>query len=207
MQKAATNSVLYGTSILHESRVGSCQLDIAFDSFFQVNTLQADTLFAIVRRIAGLQSTDTVLDLFCGAGAIGLSLADLVEQVVGIDIDRTAIQAAQDSAATNNVTNASFYAADLAAVPSILEKSQTPVDVVVVDPPRAGLHESLAQWLCTSPILAKATRSVVYVSCNAATLARDIGRLGGRWRVQTIVPVDMFPQTAHVEVVALLVLL
>ena len=202
-QQHRSTTVLYGSSLLHESRVGGPQMEIAFASFFQVNAPQANALFATVRRLAALQSDDTVLDLFCGAGAIGLSLAAHVAHVLGIDADGAAIQAAKDSAHCGRVDNATFYVADLTTIGDVLKSSQ-PVDVVIVDPPRAGLHARLVQWLCTSPAAANA-RCVVYVSCNPATLARDLGRMGKRWRVQAVVPVDMFPQTAHVEVVALLV--
>lgn len=194
--------MLVGSSVLRESRVAGQKLDVPFDSFFQVNPAQADTLFATVRRVAELRSTDTLLDLFCGAGAIGLSLANHVGRVVGIDVDAVAIDMATRSAKLNGIINATFMAANLTTVTDVLQ-SQGPVDVVVVDPPRAGLHAELAHWLCTSPVLASA-RCVVYVSCNVATLARDVGRLSA-WRVHQVVPVDMFPQTVHVEVVALLI--
>lgn len=152
--------------------------------------------------MAELKPTDTLYDLYTGTGTIALFLASQVKKVVGIEYVEEAIADARVNAARNGFDNTVFYAGDMAKVltAEFIEANGQP-DVVVTDPPRAGMHEHVVEQL-----LAAAPRKIVYVSCNPATQARDLQLLAARYEVRRIQPVDMFPHTQHVENVAELVL-
>jgi 23S rRNA (uracil1939-C5)-methyltransferase len=148
-----------------------------------------------VAEFAELQPTDTLYDLYTGTGTIALFLADKCRQVVGIEYVEEAIADANANARLNGFGNTRFYAGDMAQVltPDFIAANGRP-DVVVTDPPRAGMHEKVvAQLLTTAP------RKIIYVSCNPATQARDLNLLSERYEVRRIQPVDMFPHTQHVE--------
>ena len=152
--------------------------------------------------MAELKSEDTVYDLYTGTGTIALFLADKCKKVVGIEYVEEAVADARVNARRNGFDNTVFYAGDMAKVltADFIAANGRP-DVIVTDPPRAGMHEKVvAQLLETLP------RKIVYVSCNPATQARDLQMLSGRYAVRRIQPVDMFPHTQHVENVAELVL-
>jgi 23S rRNA (uracil1939-C5)-methyltransferase len=171
-------------------------------SFYQTNSAQAQRLYSFVAQFAELQPTDTLYDLYTGTGTIALFLADKCRHVVGIEYVEEAIADARINAKLNGFDNTRFYAGDMAAVltPDFIAANGRP-DVVVTDPPRAGMHEKVvAQLLATAP------RKIVYVSCNPATQARDLQMLAARYDVGRIQPVDMFPHTQHVENVAELLL-
>ena len=171
-------------------------------SFYQTNSAQAQRLYSFVAELAELQPTDTLYDLYTGTGTIALFLADKCRQVVGIEYVEEAIADAKANARLNGFDNTRFYAGDMAQVltPEFIAANGRP-DVVVTDPPRAGMHEKVvAQLLATAP------RKIVYVSCNPATQARDLQLLAERYTVRRIQPVDMFPHTQHVENIAELVL-
>lgn len=171
-------------------------------SFYQTNSVQAQRLYSFVAELAELQSTDTLYDLYTGTGTIALFLADKCRQVVGIEYVEEAIADAKANALLNGFNNTRFYAGDMAQVltEEFIAANGRP-DVVVTDPPRAGMHEKVvAQLLTTAP------RKIVYVSCNPATQARDLQLLAERYEVRRIQPVDMFPHTQHVENIAELVL-
>ncbi len=171
-------------------------------SFYQTNSQQAQRLYSFVSELADLQPTDTLYDLYTGTGTIALFLASQVKKVVGIEYVEEAIADARINAERNGFDNTVFYAGDMAQVltPEFVEANGRP-DVVVTDPPRAGMHEKVvAQLLATAP------RKIVYVSCNPATQARDLHLLSERYEVRRIQPVDMFPHTQHVENIAELVL-
>ena len=171
-------------------------------SFYQTNSAQAQRLYSFVAELAELQPTDTLYDLYTGTGTIALFLADKCRQVVGIEYVEEAIADAKANARLNGFDNTRFYAGDMAQVltPDFIAANGQP-DVVVTDPPRAGMHEKVvAQLLATAP------RKIVYVSCNPATQARDLQLLSERYEVRRIQPVDMFPHTQNVENIAELTL-
>lgn len=171
-------------------------------SFYQTNSAQAQRLYSFVAELAELQPTDTLYDLYTGTGTIALFLADKCRRVVGIEYVEEAIADARINATANGFDNTRFYAGDMAEVltEEFIAANGRP-DVVVTDPPRAGMHEKVvAQLLATAP------RKIVYVSCNPATQARDLQLLSARYEVRRIQPVDMFPHTQHVENIAELVL-
>ena len=171
-------------------------------SFYQTNSAQAQRLYSFVAELAELQPEDTLYDLYTGTGTIALFLADKCRQVVGIEYVEEAIADAKVNARLNGFDNTRFYAGDMAQVltEEFIAANGRP-DVVVTDPPRAGMHEKVvAQLLTTAP------RKIVYVSCNPATQARDLQMLSERYEVRRIQPVDMFPHTQHVENIAELVL-
>ncbi len=171
-------------------------------SFYQTNAAQAQRLYSFVADYAALHGHETVYDLYTGTGTIALFLAAHCQRVVGIEYVEEAITDAKDNALRNGFDNAEFYAGDMAKVltADFIREHGRP-DVVVVDPPRAGMHETVVQQL-----LATAPQRIVYVSCNPATQARDLALLSTQYRVARIQPVDMFPHTQHVENVVELLL-
>ena len=164
-------------------------------TFYQTNSRQAWRLYSFVADFAELQSADTVYDLYTGTGTIALFLARMCRHIVGIEYVEDSVAAARENALQNHIDNTEFHAGDLAKVltPDFIAAHGTP-DVVVTDPPRAGMHENVVRQL-----LATAPRKIVYVSCNPATQARDVALLAERYQVGRIQPVDMFPHTQHIE--------
>jgi len=186
--------VLTGDSHFHE-RLGDRIFRISGGSFFQVNTLQAERVVDIVRGYLALRSNETLLDAYCGVGTLGLSLAPLARCMVGIEESPWAIQDA--IANSTNQDHARFIQGK---VEEILPDLDASFDAIVLDPPRAGCERTALRALAACD----ATR-IVYVSCDAATLARDVAYLGSQgYTLAEVQPVDMFPQTYHVEAVALL---
>lgn len=169
--RITSSTVLAGQAHLLES-LGGLQYSISPHSFFQTNTRQAEQLYRIVADAAGVSSTDVVLDLYCGTGTIGLYMAGQCKRVIGYDISSSAIQDAKQNAARNGITNAQFVCGNLDQLALKLAQQHVKADVVIVDPARAGLSVPVVQYL-----LSCGARRVVYVSCNAATQARDIHRL------------------------------
>ncbi len=171
-------------------------------SFYQTNSAQAERLYSVVSEFAELRPTDVLFDLYTGTGTIALFLADKAKKVVGIEYVEEAIEDAKQNARRNGFENTAFYAGDMAKVltPEFIAANGRP-DVVVTDPPRAGMHEKVVQQL-----LASQPRKIIYVSCNPATQARDLQLLSTSYDVKRIQPVDMFPHTQHVENIAELVL-
>lgn len=170
-------------------------------SFFQVNTAQTEILYSLTADFAAIESGDIVFDLYCGLGSISLFLAREAKKVYGIEIVKEAIDGAVQNAALNKIENAEFFAGKTEELlPRLLARGIRP-DVVVLDPPRKGCEESVLQC-----ILSVAPKRIVYVSCNPATLARDLKILTaeGLYRVEKVRPVDMFPHTVHVETVCLM---
>lgn len=171
-------------------------------SFYQTNSAQAQRLYSYVAELAELQPEDTLYDLYTGTGTIALFLASMARKVVGIEYVEEAISDARRNATLNGFSNAVFYAGDMAKVltDEFIDANGRP-DVVVTDPPRAGMHERVIEQL-----LKAVPRKIVYVSCNPATQARDLQMLSARYSVGRIQPVDMFPHTQHVENIAELLL-
>jgi 23S rRNA (uracil1939-C5)-methyltransferase len=189
-----------GQSLLEEELLG-LRFRISPDAFFQTNTEMAEVLYGAAAEFAGLGGREKVLDLYCGIGTIALVLALDSAEVWGVELIDEAVADAIRNAKLNGVDNARFFAGDVRLVMrELLEQSGSP-DVVVVDPPRAGLSQKVVRRI----IEAEAQR-IVYVSCNPTTLAPNARQLvdDGGYELKTVRPVDMFPQTPHIECVALL---
>ena len=169
-------------------------------SFYQVNREQAERLYALAAEAAALTGKETLLDLYCGTGTIGLSMAAQAAQVIGVEVVPQAVEDARRNAADNGIENARFLCADAGQAAARLRAEGVRPDVVVLDPPRKGCDEAVVDTVALM-----APDRVVYVSCDPATLARDLRVFGERgYAVRQVTPVDMFPRTAHVECVALL---
>ncbi len=184
-----------------EEELSGLRFRISPDAFFQTNTEMAEVLYGAAAEFAGLTGREKVLDLFCGIGTIALVLALDAAEVWGVELVEEAVADAIQNAQLNGVDNARFFAGDVRLVMrELLEQSGTP-DVLVVDPPRAGLSQKVVRRI----IEADAKR-IVYVSCNPTTLAPNARQLvdDGGYELRTVRPVDMFPQTPHIECVALL---
>lgn len=171
------------------------QFKISPKSFFQTNTKQAEKLYAVARNFAELTGNETVYDLYCGTGSIGIFASRQAKKIVGVEMAEAAIEDAKENAALNNITHAEFYTGDVIKVcdDDFFRKHGLP-DVIITDPPRAGMHEKLVR-----KILDIAAPTVVYVSCNPATQARDLSLLDEKYKVTKVQPVDMFPHTLHIE--------
>lgn len=188
--------VLFGPGVITE-QLGDCRYEISPTSFFQTNTLQAERLYALAASYAALTPQDVVWDLYCGAGTISLFVAPMVKRVVGVELNPAAVADAKKNAAANGIANVDFHAADILAWLRPGGASGDAPDVVIVDPPRAGLHPDVSKALGASGV-----ERIVYVSCNPATSARDCAVLAENgYRIVEITPVDMFPHTYHIECV------
>lgn len=170
-------------------------------SFYQVNKRQAETLYTIAKQEAELTGGEVLLDLYCGTGTIGLTMAESVKELIGVEIVPQAVEDARLNARLNGVENARFICADAAKAAEQLRNEHIRPDVVIVDPPRKGCGEEVVR------IIGDMTpKRVVYVSCNPATLARDTQYFANcGYEIKRVMPVDMFPRTPHVECVALFI--
>ncbi len=192
------------TGVLGEERLceelGGLRLEMSHGAFFQTNTEMAESLYAIAAEYAGLTGSERVFDLYCGIGTIGLTMAKRAGEVWGLEIVPEAIADAERNAAQNKIENARFLAGSArTGMRPLIEQAGKP-DVVIVDPPRAGLSQKIVRRL----IECEAKR-VVYVSCNPTTLAPNAAQLvEAGYTLRRVKPVDMFPQTPHIECVALL---
>jgi 23S rRNA (uracil1939-C5)-methyltransferase len=193
------SEVLWGDDFFEEELAG-LRFRVRANAFLQTNTAMAEKLYALARAAAGLTGKETVWDLYCGIGTIGLSMAKDALTVWGIEVSEESVACALENAALNEVTNAAFFAGNVGqVVEELLERSGAP-DVVVVDPPRAGLAGKALRRLGRL-----GAPKLVYVSCNPTTLAGDAKALRDEYGYElvTATPVDMFPHTPHVECVAL----
>jgi len=183
-----------------EEQLDHIRYRIGPKSFFQTNTRQAESLYRIVRDFAGLTGTENVYDLYTGLGSIALYLAGDSRQVVGVEEIPAAIQDAGENARLNGIENVQFYAGDVKDIlsPEFIVQHGRP-DLLVTDPPRAGMHPRVVDIL-----LQLESPAIIYVSCNPSTQARDLQLLSEKYRVIKTRPVDMFPHTHHIENVALL---
>lgn len=182
-------------------QVGNIRLRISPTSFFQVNHAQAARIYALVRRWAALESHEFALDLYCGIGGIALHLAQDAGRVIGVEMVEDAVRNAQQNAAMNNLANCRFLAGDTAELLQDLVVDLPSLATAVLNPPRSGCDVEVLQ-----AVTQLQPRTIIYVSCNPDTLARDLAELQKLgYRTAEIQPVDMFPQTAHVESVARLV--
>ncbi len=181
-------------------QMGDLRFKIGPKSFFQTNSIQGKRLYDVTADFAGLTGTENVYDLYTGTGSIALYLARQCRQVVGIEEIPEAIVDAEENMRLNDIQNAVFYTGDVKNIlnPEFSALHGKP-DVVITDPPRAGMHEKAVRFL-----LDLAAPRIVYVSCNPATQARDLQLLSEKYSVRKVQPVDMFPHTHHIENVALL---
>ncbi len=191
--------LVWGEEELPE-RLGELDLRISPEAFFQTNTEMAEVLYGVASEYAALEGWERVYDLYCGIGSIALTLAPRAGQVWGIELLEAAVADAIAGARRNEITNVSFFAGDTRlALGELVERAGRP-DVVVVDPPRAGLSKKVVHR-----IIDAAPRRIVYVSCNPTTLAPNAAELvEAGWSLKRVRPVDMFPQTHHIECVAVL---
>lgn len=191
-----------GTGTITE-RLGDFEFEISANSFFQTNSRQALALYRKVMDMSGLAADDVAYDLYCGAGTISLFLAQTCDRVLGTDVVETAIRDAEANARRNKLSNCSFHLIDMMKFKSMASEWDEfgRPDVVVTDPPRAGMHPKAVKGL-----LGLSPRRIVYVSCKPASLARDARALcdGGTYRLVEVAPIDMFPQTSQIESVAVL---
>jgi 23S rRNA (uracil1939-C5)-methyltransferase len=192
-------TLLKGAPQLRE-RLFDLDFLISPEAFFQTNTEMAEQLYALATEYAGLRGHERVFDLYCGIGTIGLHLAARAREVIGVEIVEPAVADAIANARLNDVTNAQFLAGDIrVSMRELVERAGRP-DVAVVDPPRAGLSQKVVRR-----IVEAAPKRIVYVSCNPTTLAPNAAQLvEAGYRLIKVRPVDMFPQTPHIETVALL---
>lgn len=189
-----------GTDFIYEEMEG-LRFKVGPKSFYQTNTLQAYELYKVARRFAALTGNELVYDLYTGTGTIANFVARQARQVIGIEYVPEAIEDAKVNAQINHLDNTLFYAGDMKDIltPAFIAAHGRP-DVIITDPPRAGMHADVVHTILTA-----APRVIVYVSCNPATQARDLSLLDTAYRVDAVQPVDMFPQTHHVENVVRLV--
>ena len=191
--------VVYGTDGIYDELCG-IRVKLSPLSFYQVNHDGAERLYGIAAELAAPGKDDTVCDLYCGAGTIGLSMASKAKKIIGVEIVPEAVEDAKTNARINDITNAEFICADAGAAAKQLEEKGVRPDVVIVDPPRKGCSPELL-----AAVDAMSPDRLVYVSCDPATLARDCAELYKTgWRVDEVRPVDMFPGTTHVETVVLM---
>jgi 23S rRNA (uracil1939-C5)-methyltransferase len=183
-----------GSKYLTEDILG-IKFRISPFSFFQTNSLQLNTFVGKIIAIADLKSTDIVVDLYCGAGTITLPAAKKVKKITGFEIVVSAVEDANENAKLNNINNAEFIALDLHSkeMPQTL-RNYSEMDVLFIDPPRAGMHQNLLNH-----ILEIKPPKIIYVSCNPTTQARDLEKLKEFYELKECIPVDMFPQTYHIE--------
>jgi 23S rRNA (uracil1939-C5)-methyltransferase len=186
--------VYFGKGYIVE-KLEDFEFKISPKSFFQTNTKQGERLYQVAREFAELNGTQTVYDLYCGTGSIGIFVSKLANKIVGVEVVEDAISDARENAGLNNLGNTAFYAGDVIDIidDAFFEINGRP-DVIITDPPRAGMHEKLVRKL-----LDIAAPLIVYVSCNPATQARDLALLNEKYSVTKIQPVDMFPHTLHIE--------
>jgi 23S rRNA (uracil1939-C5)-methyltransferase len=194
------SDVLWGDDAIEEELLGR-RFRVRPNAFLQTNTAMAERLYELAIEYAGLTGDETVYDLYCGIGTIGLSMASNALTVWGVDVSEESVACAIENSGLNGVTNAAFFAGEVGnALEDLVGRAGKP-DVAVVDPPRAGLSGKALRRLARL----EAPR-IVYVSCNPTTLAGNVKELAGEWgyRLEQVRPVDMFPHTPHVESVALL---
>lgn len=190
---------IYGMDTIEDTLCG-LRFKLSPLSFYQVNRTQAERLYEVAARYAGLTGQELLLDLYCGAGTIGLSMAGMARRLLGVEIVPQAVENARENARLNGIENAEFFCGDAGEAAQMLAERGERPDVIVLDPPRKGCSPDLVRTVAEF-----GPKRIVYVSCDPATLARDLklfAELG--YPPVEAAPVDMFPGTAHVETVALL---
>ena len=198
-------TVLYGRDYILDNLSG-VELKITAPSFYQVNHDATELLYAKARELARLEKSDLLLDLFCGAGSIGLSMVEDAGELIGIEIVESAVECAKENAERAGIKNASFFAGDATETENLLLTAEKALarkikpDVIILDPPRAGCDEKLVDFASSlSP------KRIVYISCNPSTLARDVKRFNQNgYFCNNVWGFDLFPLTGHVESVVCL---
>lgn len=195
----SAEKLLYGKGYIEDTLCG-VKFRLSAASFYQVNPVQTERLYQTAIEAAGLDGSQTVLDAYCGVGTIGLASAAKAKSVLGVELNRSAVNCAIQNAKANGITNARFLCADATSAIQRMAQQGEQVDVVFLDPPRAGSTPEFLQAVCQL-----APERVVYISCNPETQRRDLEYLTARgWKADFIQPVDLFPHTEHVETVVLL---
>lgn len=189
---------IYGEEYISDY-IGDFKYYISPKSFFQVNTLQSEVLYSTLQKELKLKGNEVVFDLYSGVGSIGIFLSKEAKEIYGIEIEEEAVKMANLNISNNNVTNAEYIAGSVEDKIEEFKKRNISPDVIVVDPPRKGLDEKSIQY-----ILDFNPKKIGYVSCNPATLARDLKLLSHKYDIKSVIPVDMFPHTEHVECVSVL---
>ena len=186
--------VYFGTGYITEA-LENFDFKISPKSFFQTNSKQAESLYQVTRNFAELTGKEVVYDLYCGTGSIGIFCSKEAKKIIGVEVVADAIEDAKENARINNLSHTAFFAGDVIDIcdDAFFDTHGKP-DVIITDPPRAGMHDKLVKKLLEiqAPL-------IVYVSCNPATQARDLSLLGEKYTVTKIQPVDMFPHTLHIE--------
>jgi 23S rRNA (uracil1939-C5)-methyltransferase len=177
-----------------KDRIGSYEFEISANSFFQTNTRGAARLYATAREYARLTGRENVFDLYSGTGTIAICLADVAARITGFEIVESAVTDARRNCRINRIENCDFVLGDIR---SSLSRTDNRPDVIIIDPPRSGMHPDIVQT-----VIDLAPERIVYVSCNPATLARDAALMQGFYSIAEVQPVDMFPHTYHIEAVA-----
>lgn len=192
--------IIYGSGYITDY-IGKYKYYISSKSFFQVNTIQAEVLYSTLKELLELKGDEILFDLYSGVGSIGIFLSDSVKQVYGIEIEEQAVKMANMNLQENNVQNAEYIAGSVESKIVEYEKRNIKPDVIVVDPPRKGLDLNSIEY-----ILKFKPKKIGYVSCSPATFARDLKLLSSQYDVGTVVPVDLFPNSEHIENVTVLTL-
>ena len=193
------NEVIYGDGYIYDE-LGDYTFKISPLSFYQINPIQTEALYNIAIEMADLKKTDTLFDLYCGIGTIGIFASPYVNKVYGIEIVKQAIEDAKENANINNIRNIEFFAGDVEKVfENVLKEHNVKPDVIFVDPPRKGLDKHTIE-----NILNIKPEKIVYISCNPASLVRDLKLLEESYEIKKIQPVDMFPFTSNVECCAVM---
>lgn len=189
--------LIFGSPIIYE-KIGKYKFQISPESFFQTNSMGVENLYNHIKSYANIKIGDTLLDLYCGTGTIGIYLSAMAKKVIGVESVREAIADAKDNAKINNIQNCEFICAD--AEKWLNNNKSAKFDKIIIDPPRAGLSKEIIHKLSTTSY-----KHIVYVSCNPSTFARDIKEFE-KYDIflQKVVPIDMFPQTHHIECVGIL---
>lgn len=190
---------VYGTKEYISDYIGDFKFLISPKSFFQVNTVQAEVLYNVLKNSLNLRGDEILFDLYSGVGSIGIFLSKNVDKIYGIEIEKTAVDMANLNIKLNNVENAEYIAGSVEDKIEEFKTRNIKPDVIVVDPPRKGLDQKSIEY-----ILEFNPKKIGYVSCNPATMARDLKLLTEKYNIQSITPVDMFPHTSHVECVCVL---
>ncbi len=187
---------VYGPGYI-EDYIGDYKFQIDANAFFQTNTRQAEKLYGVALQYADLSADEVLFDLYCGVGTLGIYMSSHAGKVVGIESETVAVDNARQNAKDNEVENISFVEGDMKDTfdPEFVEKFGTP-DCLITDPPRAGMHPDVVSYLKELEL-----EKLVYVSCNPSTMARDLKELKEVYQVEEVQPVDMFPQTYHIEAV------
>ena len=195
---AEIENVLYGPGYIEE-KLFDRRFQITASSFFQVNSLQTERLYRAAFELLQPTPSDRVLDLYCGSGSIGILLASRVGEVLGVELLSDGVRTARENARINDIQNIRFVQADAKDFLKTLQQNEPVFDTVVVDPPRAGLHpKALRRTIQLS------VPKLLYISCNPATFARDAREIcAAGYTATEIKPVDMFPHTRHIELVAM----